>query len=372
LKVIDNTMSDISTAPERMTGSMRTEILATIGPASINRMPEMVRAGLSGVRINSSHGDASFHDKVIHLTRKHNPDGYVVYDIKGPKIRIGDLPAPLPLQAGMPLTLRTDLPKPEGSEFPAVKNFESGIPVTFDRLDQYVRPGHRLLVDDGYVAMEVRKVSPGSIACRVIYGDILRSRKGLNHPDTQIPFPYTMPYDVPRLAFAKRHKVDFIADSFTRDADDVHELRGRLEGTGIRIISKIENPEAVKNFHAILRATDAVMIARGDLGVEMDPWKLPELQKEMIEKCARAGKPVITATQMLESMIDNPFPSRSDVSDIANAIYDGTSVIMLSAETTIGRYPVDCVRMMGRIAGQVESTARYRRRHIRSPGLCTV
>jgi pyruvate kinase len=241
--------------------------------------------------------------------------------------------------------------------------------VTYPELDEYVKPGDRLFIDDGYVALSVERATKGVIECVVLFGDVLRSRKGLNHPDTVVGYPFTMPQDLPDLDFAIRHGVDYLADSFTRNAEDVRDLRERLAGTGIGIISKIENPEGVNNFDEILSETDAVMVARGDLGVEMDPVTLPEMQKLMIEKCTLAGKPVITATQMLESMMENARPSRADVSDIANALYDGTDVVMLSGETSVGKFPVECVRMMRRIAAYVEGTRRYRDRKREVRGL---
>ncbi len=338
---------------------MKTEILATIGPASIDRIEEMEGAGLSGVRINSSHGSPDLHLRVIEKTRRIMPAGYVVYDIKGPKIRLGDLPEPIHIRSGMDLLLRTDIYPAENQQYPATDDPGKGIPVTFHELHKYVKPGHRLYVDDGYIGLEVVEVDGPKLRCKVLYGDLLRSRKGLNHPDTVVGYPYTMEEDIPNLDFAIKNGVDYIADSFTRDAEDVLELRQRLKDTGIRIISKIENPEGVDQFDDILAETDAIMIARGDLGVEMDPWELPELQKTMIEKCNAAVKPVITATQMLESMIDNPRPSRADISDIANAIYDGTDVIMLSGETSIGKFPVECVNVMRKTAENIENTCRY-------------
>ena len=344
---------------------MKTEILATIGPASIDRIEEMSGAGLSGVRINSSHGSPDLHLRVIEQSRRFMPSGYVVYDIKGPKIRLGDLPEPIHIHSGMEILLRTDIYPVEGAQYPATDDPDKGIPVTYHELHRYVKPGHRLYVDDGYIGLEVVEVNGPELRCSVLYGDTLRSRKGLNHPDTAVGYPYTMEEDIPNLDFAVEHGVDYIADSFTRDADDVLELKQRLQGTGIKIISKIENPEGVAQFDNILSETDAIMIARGDLGVEMDAWELPELQKTMIEKCNAAGKPVITATQMLESMIENPRPSRSDISDIANAIYDGTDVIMLSGETSIGKFPVECVKVMRRTAETVEKTSRYTRKKTR-------
>ncbi|MCX7679765.1 MAG: pyruvate kinase [Spirochaetes bacterium] len=351
---------------------MNTEILASIGPASIDKLAPMYAEGLSGIRINSSHSDFEFQKRIIDASRLANPNGYIVYDIKGPKIRLGDLPQPLPIKAGDSLVLRTDLPKPPGSEYPKIENFKEGIPVTYEKLDECVKPGHRLFIDDGYVGIRVVSVEKGKIFCEVLYGDVIRSRKGLNHPDTVVGYPYTMPYDIPNLEFAVAHRVDFIADSFTRNGEDVSELRDRLKGTGVLIISKIENPEGVRNFDEILQNTDAIMIARGDMGVEIEPWFLPEIQKSMIEKCNRAGKPVITATQMLESMIDNPHPSRADVSDIANAVYDGTDVLMLSGETSIGKYPVECVAMMRKIAEYVETTQRYKRLNKKKTGLSSL
>jgi len=346
-----------------------TEILATVGPASIEILGEMYASGLSGVRINSSHGDPEFHARAVELSRKADPAGYIVYDIKGPKIRLGDLPKPYTVKAGDRLVLRTALTLPKGSDYPAIKDFSQGIPVTYSRLDEFVREGHRLFVDDGNIGLRVLSVTHGRIECEVLYGDVIRSRKGLNHPDTVVGYPYTMPADIPNLEFAISMGVDFIADSFTRDADDVRELRGRLSGTRIKIISKIENPEGIANFDEILAQTDAVMIARGDLGVEIDPTEIPELQKRMIESCMAAGKPVVTATQMLESMIDNPRPSRADVSDIANAIYDGTDVVMLSGETSVGKFPAECVRVMRRIAERVEGSERYSRKKNAVKGL---
>lgn len=342
----------------------RTEILATIGPATIDIIDRLYGNGMNGIRINSSHGSHEYHKTAIERSRKANPDGYIVYDIKGPKIRLGDIPEPLNVKAGDTLLLRTDFPKKTGSGYPSINSFDEGIPVTWQELDKYIKPGHRLFIDDAYVGLIVKRVSPGRILCEVLYGDIIRSRKGLNHPDTILHYPYTMPHDLPNLDFAVENRVDYIADSFTRNRDDVKELRQQLEGTGIKIISKIENPEGLINFDEIIDYTDAVMIARGDLGVEIDPCSLPEYQKVMIEKCNKKGVPVITATQMLESMIENPRPSRADVSDIANALYDGTDIIMLSGETSVGRYPVECVKMMSRIAEYVEKTERYKSKKI--------
>ncbi len=339
---------------------MQTEILATIGPASQHKMKAMIHAGMSGIRINSSHGSMNEHTQIISSYRNLTANGFVVYDIKGPKIRIGDLPEPLPVQAGMKITLRSDLPKHGHNIYASVDSFRHGIPITWE-LDQFVKKGDRLFVDDGYVSLKVLAKTPGKIDCEVLYGDQIRSRKGLNHPDTSVPFPYTMPQDIPYIHFAKKYCVDFIADSFTRNREDVEEMRSQLKDTTIQIISKIENPEAINAFDSILEVTDAIMIARGDLGIEIEPWRLPELQKQMISKCNRAGKPVITATQMLETMIENPFPSRADVSDVANALYDGTDVIMLSAETSVGKYPIKCIDMMHQIDHYITRTERYQK-----------
>jgi len=342
----------------------KTQIIATVGPASINRIGEMFASGLSGIRINSSHGSFRQHEKAIRSARKVSGKIFIIYDIKGPKIRLGDIPAPVHLKSGMKIIFKTGLPK-NSDGYPFTDDVKKGYPVTFARLHKYVRAGHRLLLDDGLIGLKVEKVTGRRIFCRVLYGDILRSRKGINHPDAVIDFPYTVAEDVPRIEFAVRNRVDYIADSFVRNALDVEELRGRLKGTGVKIISKIENHEGVRNFNAILRRSDAMMIARGDLGVEMDPWEVPELQKVMIEKCNRLRRPVITATQMLESMIDDPRPKRSDVSDIANAIYDGTGAVMLSGETSTGKYPVLCVRMMKKIIMKTESTKRYKAKKIK-------
>ncbi|MFH1352181.1 MAG: pyruvate kinase [bacterium] len=337
----------------------KTQVIATVGPASINRIREMFQAGMAGIRLNSSHGSLRQHEKAIRAARSVSGKIFIIYDIKGPKIRLGDIPASAHLKSGMKIILKTGLPE-NSDGYPFTDDVKKGFPVSFERLHKYVRAGQRLLLDDGLIGLKVEKVSGRRIFCRVLYGDILRSRKGINHPDTVIDFPYTVEEDVPKISFAVKNRVDYIADSFVRNARDVEELRGRLKGTGVKIISKIENPEGVRNFDAILRRSDAMMIARGDLGVEMEPWEVPELQKVMIEKCCRARKPVITATQMLESMIDDPRPKRSDVSDIANAIYDGTDAVMLSGETSTGKHPVLCVGMMRKIIMKTESTKRYR------------
>lgn len=347
---------------------MAIEILATIGPASHNRLKDLIDSGMSGIRINSSHGNPDEHLDIINSYRRLTSTGFVVYDIKGPKIRFGDFPEPFPVRSGMTLTLNSGLAESSDREYPAVESFDQGLPITYP-LHKYVKKNDRLMVDDGYVCLKVLNVQSGTIECTVEYGDVIRPRKGINHPDTVVPFPYTMPHDVSNIEFAKKHKVDYLADSFTRNRDDVLELRQQLKDTDVRIISKIENPEALDNFAEILAETDAIMIARGDLGIEVDPWRLPELQKEMIAQCNKAGKPVITATQMMESMIDNPFPSRADVSDVANAIYDGTDVVMLSAETSVGTYPVECLTMMRKISDFTTQTERYKKQHKRHVGL---
>ncbi|MDO9513890.1 MAG: pyruvate kinase [Elusimicrobiota bacterium] len=338
-----------------------TQIIATIGPPTVKKIRELAGAGMAGVRINSSHGSLGQHEEIIRAARKIKNGPFVIYDIKGPKIRLGDIPYPVNLKTGQKILLRTGMSEKNG--WPFAEDFTDGIPVAFSRFHKYVKKGDRLLIDDGLIGMKVEKVSGRRISCEVLYGDILRSRKGINHPDTVIDFPYTVDTDIALIAFAVCHGADYIADSFVRNAEDVMELRGRLNGTGVKIISKIENPEGVRNFDAILKKTVAVLIARGDLGVELDPWEIPELQKRMIEKCNKAGKPVITATQMLESMIDDPRPSRSDVSDIANAIYDGTDAVMLSGETSAGKYPVLCVEMMRKIIQKTESTPRFNKLH---------
>ena len=339
---------------------MQTQILATLGPATLNRIPDLKQAGLSGIRINSSHGNMQEHLEMIENTRNTSHNLFIVYDIKGPKIRLGDFPDSIALSAGDRLVLRTDIKGQDDSDYPQVDDPNAGIPITFPNLIKTIQPGHRLFVDDGYIGLVVESVTANRIICKVMYGDRLRPRKGLNHPDTQVDYPYTMQSDIPYIEFAKKHRVDYIADSFTRNGQDVRELRRRLSDTRIKIISKIENPEGLDHFDDILKETDAIMIARGDLGVEVEPWRLPELQKEMIAKCNKAGKPVITATQMLESMINNPRPSRADVSDVANALYDGTDLVMLSGETAVGDYPVECVNWMFQINTFVEQTKRYK------------
>ncbi|MFH1414508.1 MAG: pyruvate kinase [Elusimicrobiota bacterium] len=341
----------------------KTQILCTIGPSSADRIAELYEAGLSGIRINSSHGNLSQHEDIIKKTRVISDSIFVVYDIKGPKIRIGDLSAPVHLNSGMRITLKTGADK-NSAGYPYADDPSREIPVTYDDMHLYVKPGERLLLDDGLIGLRIVSVNGRMIDCEVLYGAVLRSRKGINHPDTVIDFPYTVEDDVLLIKFGIENNVDYIADSFERNSEDVRELRARLDGTGIGIISKIENPEGVRAFDEILEATDAIMVARGDLGVELEPWKIPEIQKVFIEKCRAVSKPVIVATQMLESMIDDPRPKRSDVSDIANAIYDGAGILMLSGETSIGKYPILCVRMMQKIIETTETTGRYSDKNI--------
>lgn len=338
---------------------MMTQILSTIGPATIDRIKQLYDAGISGIRINSSHGSIKQHRKIIENTRKISKEIFIVYDIKGPKIRIGDIPGPALLTSGEEIILLSN-PDNNSSPFPSTENIKKGIPVTYEHLYKYVKPGHRLVIDDGLIGLKVERIKGRKIISKVEYGGILRSRKGINHPDTIIEFPYTVEEDIPFINFAVKSRVDYIADSFVRDAQDVLEMRSRLKNTDIKIISKIENPQGVDAFDEILEKTDSVMVARGDLGVELDPWKIPELQKTFIEKSNKAEKPVIVATQMLESMVEDPRPKRSDVSDIANAIYDGADVLMLSGETSVGKYPVLAVKMMSKIIKQTESTQRYK------------
>ena len=253
----------------------KTQILATIGPASINKIGELYHAGLSGIRINSSHGNFIQHKKIIRSTRRISKNIFTIYDIKGPKIRIGDLKEPVHLKSGMEIILKTGLKKNRDG-YPYTTNIRTGIPVTFESLHAYLKPDDRLMLDDGLIGLKVISIKSGNIHCLVMYGDILRSRKGINHPDTIINFPYTVKEDIPKIEFGIENKADYIADSFVRNGEDVDELRDRLKNTKIKIISKIENPEGVRNFDDILDRTDAIMIARGDLGVELKPWEIPE------------------------------------------------------------------------------------------------
>ncbi|MHB1222841.1 MAG: pyruvate kinase [Gemmatimonadaceae bacterium] len=330
-----------------MTQHPRTKIVCTLGPASSS--PEAIRslieAGLDVARINFSHGTHEQHASTIAIVRaialELGRPVAVLGDLQGPRIRIGDLPAPLMLQQGQDLVLCT-----EGEEGPGE------VPVTYP-LAADVHVGDRILVNDGLIELVVLDVAAPRVVARVVHGGQMGSHKGMNLPGVHVSAPSITEKDHADIAFAIEQDVDYLALSFVRRADDIAELRAMLP-KGLLIVAKIEKDNALENIDEILQATDAVMVARGDLGVELPFEQVPYAQKRIIQLAMHAGRPVITATQMLESMVTHPRPTRAEASDVANAILDGTDAVMLSAETAAGAFPRLAVQAMRRIITEIE------------------
>jgi pyruvate kinase len=338
-------------------GRRRTKIVATIGPATTSH--EMVRAvveaGVDAVRLNFSHGSQEDHATRAGLARAVQAELgrplALIADLQGPKLRIGELEAPRTLATGdLVVVAAEDAARP------------GDLPVAPSVIGDVLAAGHEVLIDDGLVRLVVERVEARRATCRVISGGEVKAHKGVNLPGVPIPIPSLMPKDLDDLEFALALGVDYIALSFVREAKDVRELRAIIDrhGSRARVIAKIEKAEAVAVLDDVLDAADALMVARGDLGVEMGAATVPLLQKRIILRSLEAGKPVITATQMLESMIEHSEPTRAEASDVANAILDGTSALMLSAETAIGVHPIDSVRTMNEIALAVEPSMNYR------------
>ncbi len=337
----------------------RTKIVATLGPASST--PETIRAlierGMNFARLNASHADRSSHARLIALVRAAAAElgrsVGILYDLQGPKIRIGHFDGPArPVRKGDCFALVVGAPAGP-DEFPA----------DYAALDGDVRPGERLLIDDGTLATVVVEVERGRVRCRALNDGEIAPRKGINLPESRISAPALTEKDHADVEFAVEHAVDAIALSFVRGSEDVHALRKllRRSKSEIPIISKIEKPQALDNLEEILQASWGAMVARGDLGVELSPPEVPMAQKRIIHTAISMHRPVITATQMLDSMTRNPRPTRAEASDVANAVLDGTDAVMLSAETAIGRYPEESVAMMQQI---IETTDRY---HVMAP-----
>jgi len=332
----------------------RTKIVCTIGPAS--RSPEtleqLIRAGMDVARLNFSHGTQTEHLEVITTVRRIaerlGKSIAILQDLAGLKIRIGEIASgAVMLEAGAPFTLTTR----------QVLGSRQEVFVDYPHLTEDVQRGDRLLLSDGDLELEVIGTTGEDVHCRVITGGTLASRKGINLPARSITTPTVTDKDRDDLAFGLRHGVDYVAQSFVRTAADVLEVRGMIQdhGSTVPLIAKIETQDALTNIDEIIDSVDGVMVARGDLGVAVPLATVPRLQKMLIGKANRAGKPVITATQMLRSMQDSPRPTRAEVTDVANAVLDGTDAIMLSEETAIGRFPLEAVRMMAAIAADAES-----------------
>ena len=320
----------------------KTKIVCTIGPASlqIETLKQMVRAGMNCARINTAYGDFDRYRQVITNVRE-VADVPVMVDLKGPEIRLQ--------------TDKEHIVK-KGEVLDVGFNGEA---ISFNHNFIYdMNVGDLVFIDNGRIRTSVTEKSDGSLRLLVENGGLVSDGKGVNVPNRKLPVPTISQRDLKIIDFVKEHDVEFLALSFTRNAADIANLKSAAEGFKGALISKIENLEGITNFNEILNATDAIMIARGDLGVEIEPERVPLLQKSLIRKCNQAGKTVVTATEMLESMMHQPYPTRAEVSDVANAILDGTDATMLSGETAVGDYPVEAVAMMARIALETEKAAK--------------
>jgi len=332
----------------------RTKIVCTLGPSS--RSPEMVRQlilkGMDVARLNFSHGTHDHHratfNAVRSIAQELQSNVAILMDLQGPKIRTGAL------DGGVPVHLA------EGEAFclttRAVPGDQHCVSTTYANLPYDVEAGDRLLLADGALELLAEQVSPPDVRCRVIRGGALGQHKGVNLPGVNVSAPALTAKDIEDLALALELGADYVALSFVRRPEDIRAIKQRIADTGAsaHVVAKIERPEALDSFDAILELTDAVMVARGDLGVEVNLEDVPQIQKELIRKCNEQGKPVITATQMLESMMTSPRPTRAEVTDVANAIYDGTDAVMLSGETAVGQFPLAAVSVMADVAGKAD------------------
>jgi pyruvate kinase len=338
--------------------SRRTKIVATLGPASStpDQVAALVEAGMDGARLNFSHGTHEEHAERARMVRDVQADAgrplALIADLQGPKLRLGDLETPRMLEDGEEVIV-------SGEEF---SSGNGDLTVSPSVIGDVLQPGHDVLIDDGLVRLRVQEVAQGRARCAVVVGGVVSSHKGVNLPGVPIPIPAITRKDVEDLEFALDLGVDYVALSFVRSAADVRDLRRLIEEarSTAHVIAKLEKAEAIDALDEVLAETDAAMVARGDLGVEVGAETVPLIQKRIILRSLRRGVPVITATQMLESMIHNAEPTRAEASDVANAVLDGTSAVMLSGETAVGRYPISAVETMARIACAVEPHMGYR------------
>ena len=335
---------------------LRVKILCTLGPTSRDPavLADMINAGMNVARLNFSHGTHEYHSETIDLVRataeKLQKPIAILADLQGPKLRTGKMQeGGVALTADEKLTLTTE----------EIIGAPGRVPIQYKALPSSVQPGEHIMLDDGLLELEVLDHSETEIFTRVVIGGLLQSNKGMNLPDASLNIPALTDKDRADVKFMLGRQVDWIALSFVRTATEVYELKSIIQqdssfGRVTPVVAKIEKPDAVKNIDAIIAAADAIMVARGDLGIETAPEAVPMVQKMIIAKCLAAAKPVITATQMLDSMIRNPRPTRAEASDVANAVLDGTDAIMLSGETANGSYPVEAVRTMAKIAQEAE------------------
>lgn len=339
---------------ENIHSNARTKIICTMGPtsSSTDKIQEMINAGMDAVRLNFSHNSHQWHKKMFKKVRAINDEITIIFDLQGPKIRLGELKEPQFLVRGETITLTTE----------EIIGDNKRVTVGLKNLPDTVQKGDLIYINDGIVGLEVKKIEDQDIKCEILSSGEIRSKKGVNVPNVDLNVPSLTKKDHNDLDFALQFEPDYIALSFVRSHKAILKLREIITDANqkIPIISKIEHAFAVKNFDKIVKETNAVMVACGDLGIETSVSRLPILQKRIIEKCNRLGKPVITATQMLESMVQHPRPTRAEASDVANAIYDGSDAVMLSAETAIGKYPVEAIRMMNEISRNVEKELHWK------------
>lgn len=330
----------------------KAKIVATLGPAtsSYDMIKALVEAGATMFRLNTSHGTEEMHATNIETIRKVSKETGIyipiLVDLQGPKIRVGNIPSPIEIEEGQELILEaTD----------KVNNPEI-VPVDYEGIANDVKAGDKILLDDGNIGLSVIKVVNNQVYVKVLYGSLIKPRKGINLPGTTASLSAVTERDVEFIRFAVQYDADYIALSFVREASDIELAKKHIKNFGgyIPVIAKIEKPQAVENIEGILKIADGIMVARGDLGIEMSPEEVPIVQKYIVDKTIRERKVCIVATQMLESMIENPIPTRAEASDVANAIFDGTDAVMLSGETAMGKHPVEAVKMMRKIASNVE------------------
>ena len=344
----------------------KTKIVCTLGPATDNEevLRQMMLEGMNVARCNFSHATYDEHKKRMDMIKKLRKEVgqpvAILLDTKGPEVRVKNFKdGRVTLEEGQLFTLTAD----------EVEGTKDKVSVTYNRLYEDLEVGMRVLIDDGLIEMTVEQVDRTNIVCRVINGGVVSNHKGVNVPDVDLSMPYISDKDREDILFGISQDVDFIAASFVQKKEDILQLRRLLEkngGSDIKIIAKIENAQGVTNIDDIIEVSDGIMVARGDMGVEIPYEEVPVIQKKIIKKVYRTGKQVITATQMLESMIKNPRPTRAETTDVANAVYDGTSAIMLSGETAAGAYPVEAVKTMVRIAERTEQDVDYRKRFYQS------
>lgn len=330
----------------------RTKIVCTLGPAvgSIELLTALIHEGADLMRINFSHGTHEEHQSQIDLVREaarqtDRPIG-ILQDLQGPKIRIGDLTKTILLKPGERLTITTE----------EIIGDYNRVSTTYKEIVHDVNIGDSILMDDGRIELQVISKSETEVVTEIIIGGLLKPHKGINLPNVNISIPSLTDKDLKDLDFGLNNNVDMVALSFVRSVEDIIKIKKIIKDRGKTtwVIAKIEKPEAIKNLDAIIHEADGIMVARGDLGVEMKAHEVPVLQKVIVEKCNALNKPVIIATQMLESMIENPRPTRAEANDVANAVYDGTDAVMLSGETAVGEYPVEAVSIMRKIIERVE------------------